>query len=127
MAANVSVLLVDDNHTFRIIATKFLKTLPGVQLVGTANGGLDGLAQAEQLRPEMILVDLHMHDLDGFKLIPQLRALLPQAGIIALSLSDARGCRPATLAAGADDFVDKATMFADLPPAIEKVQHRLAA
>jgi DNA-binding NarL/FixJ family response regulator len=124
---SVSVLLVDDNLTFRTVAAKFLKTLPGVVLAGTAVGGLDGLAQAENLRPDMILVDLHMRDLDGLKLIPQLRALLPQSGIIALSLLEARAFRCATIAAGADEYVDKATMFADLLPAIETVRQRTSA
>lgn len=66
---NVSVLLVDDNPTFRNVAAKFLKTLPGLSVAGTAVGGLDGLAQAQALQPDLILVDLHMRDLDGLRLI----------------------------------------------------------
>ena len=118
---HVSVLLVDDNPTFRTVAAKFLKTLPGVVVAGTAVGGFDGLAQALLLRPDLILVDLQMRDLNGLKLIPRLRTLLPQTGIIALTLLEASAFRGVTLAAGADEFVDKASMFADLWPAIEKV------
>lgn len=121
---NVSVLLVDDNPTFRMVAAKFLKTLPGLVVAGMAVGGLDGLAQAQSLQPDLILVDLHMRDLDGLRLIPQLRALLPQTNIIALTLLEASAFRGVTLAAGADEFVDKATMFADLWPAIERVRQR---
>lgn len=120
--ASVSVLLVDDNPTFRKVAAKFLKTLPGLVVAGTAVGGLDGLAQAQSLRPDLILVDLHMPDLDGLSLIPQLRALLPQTSIIALTLLEASAFRGVSLKAGADEFVDKATMFADLWPAIERVR-----
>ncbi len=122
--ANVSVLLVDDNPTFRKVAAKFLKTLPGLIVAGTAVGGLDGLAQAKRLRPDLILVDLHMRDLGGLSLIPQLRALLPQTNIIALTLLEASAFRGVSLEAGADEFVDKATMFADLWPAIERVRQR---
>ena len=123
---SVSVLLVDDNPTFRNVAAKFLTTLPGLLVAGTAVGGLDGLAQAQALRPDLILVDLHMRDLDGLSLIPQLRALLPQTNIIALTLLEASAFRAVSLAAGADEFVDKATMFADLWPAIERVRCRRA-
>ncbi|MBI1763379.1 MAG: response regulator transcription factor [Acidobacteria bacterium] len=122
--ASVSVLLVDDNPTFRRVADKFLRTLPGLVVAGTAVGGLDGLAQAETLQPDVILVDLHMRDLDGLRLIPQLRALLPQTNIIALTLLEASAFRGVTLAAGADEFVDKANMFAELWPAIERVRQR---
>jgi two-component system, NarL family, nitrate/nitrite response regulator NarL len=120
--ASVSVLLVDDNPTFRTVAAKFLKTLPGLQVAGTAVGGLDGLAQAQALQPDLILVDLQMRDLNGLSLIPQLRALLPHTNIIALTLLEASAFRGISLEAGADEFVDKATMFADLWPAIERVR-----
>jgi DNA-binding NarL/FixJ family response regulator len=120
----VSILLVDDNPTFRRLAARFLQTLPDVEVAGTATGGLDGLAQAESLRPDMILVDLHMPDLDGLSLIPRLRELLPQAGIIALTLLDSSAFRPLTLAAGADEFVDKAMMGTDLFPAIERIRRQ---
>lgn len=122
--ARVSVLLVDDNQTFRNVATKFLTTLPGLQVAGTAVGGLDGLIQAQALQPDLILVDLQMRDLNGLRLIPQLRALLPHTNIIALTLLEASAFRGASLAAGADEFVDKATMFVDLWPAIERVRYR---
>ena len=120
--SNVSVLLVDDNPGFLAVATRFLRTLPGVIVAGTAHGGLDGLQRAGELRPDVVLVDLHMRDLDGLKLIPQLRDLLPHTGIIALTLLDANAFRPATLAAGAHEFVDKATMSVDLPVALLKVR-----
>lgn len=119
---SVSVLLVDDNPTFRKVAAQFLKTLPGLLVAGTAVGGLDGLAQAQALRPDLILVDLHMRDLNGLSLIPQLRALLPESNIIALTLLEASAFRGVSLTAGADEFVDKATMFVDLWPAIERVR-----
>jgi DNA-binding response OmpR family regulator len=74
------------------------------------------------LQPDLILVDLQMRDLNGLSLIPQLRALLPHTNIIALTLLEASAFRGISLEAGADEFVDKATMFADLWPAIERVR-----
>jgi CheY-like chemotaxis protein len=122
--SEVSILLVDDNPTFRSLAARFLQSLPGVIVAGLANGGVDGLTKAQVLCPDLILVDLHMADLSGLKLIPLLRERLPRVGIIALTLLDAKVFRQVTLELGADEFVDKATMVTDLLPAIQRVSSR---
>ncbi len=103
----ISVLLVDDNATFRQIAARFLQAFDDVTVVGTAAGGAEALTQAQALRPQVILLDLLMPDVPGLEAIPRLRAALPDVGIIALTLHDADGYRRAALAAGADDFVTK--------------------
>ena len=117
----IRVLLVDDNVTFLRIATLFLQQYPEVSIVGTADGGFAALRQARDLKPQLILLDLVMPDLAGLKVIPLLRAGLPQMGIIALTLHETDGYRQAALAAGADAFVTKRTLSAELLPAIRRV------
>jgi DNA-binding NarL/FixJ family response regulator len=117
-----TILLVDDNPAFRRIAARFLQLLPEVMVVDTASGGRDGLARAQALRPDVVLMDLHMNDLPGLEAIPRLRACLPEVGIIALTLMETSGYREAALAAGADEFVAKARMDTDLLPAIHRVR-----
>ena len=117
----ISVLLVDDHETFLRVATEFLQRHDELTLVGAARGGKEALAQAQDLRPQVILVDLNMPGLSGLETIPLLRAMLPEAGIIALTLLDAKVYRQAALAAGADDFVPKANLSTDLLPAIRRV------
>ncbi len=117
----ISVLLVDDNPTFLRVATRFLQAHEGVNVVGTANGGQEALVKAQDLRPQIILLDLAMPDLPGLQAIPRLRKLLPQAGIIALTLLDTSGYRQAALSAGADDFIPKAALNTDLLPSIQRV------
>jgi two-component system response regulator NreC len=73
------------------------------------------------------LIDLAMSDLPGLDLIPQLRAALPEIGIIALTLFDTDDYRQAALAAGADGFVSKNTMNTDLIPTIQKITQSDAA
>jgi DNA-binding NarL/FixJ family response regulator len=61
-----------------------------------------------------------MPDLPGLQAIPRLRQLLPQAGIIALTMLDTESYRRAALAAGADEFVPKAVMHTHLLPSIQR-------
>jgi len=88
---------------------------------GPARGGEEALTQAQNLKPEVVLIDLHMPGLSGLETIPRLRAMLPEVSIIALTLLDAKVYRQAALAAGADDFVPKANLSTELLPAIRRV------
>lgn len=119
----IRVWLIDDNPTFLRIATRFLQeACPGeVTVVGTASGGREALAQTLNPRPEVILLDLMMPDMNGLDLIPCLRAMLPHVRIIALTLLDANCYRSAALAAGADAFIPKTAMNTDLLPAIRQI------
>jgi DNA-binding NarL/FixJ family response regulator len=117
----ISILLVDDNPSFLRIATRFLQEHDDVVVVGTAGGGEEALALAQDLQPDIVLIDLAMPDLSGLATIPLLRIVLPEVGIIALTVLDTNGYRQAALAAGANDFVPKASLDTDLLSAIRRV------
>jgi DNA-binding NarL/FixJ family response regulator len=116
----LAVLLVDDSQMFLDVAIAFLQRHDELLVVGAVLGGEEALVQAQELQPHVILIDLDMPGLAGLETIPRLRAMLPQAGIIALTLLSGSAYRQATLAAGGDDLVPKATMSTDLLPAIER-------
>jgi DNA-binding NarL/FixJ family response regulator len=117
----IRVLLVDDHEPFLRVATDFLQRHHELVVVGTAREGEEALAQAQALHPQIILLDLNMPGLNGLETIPRLRVMLPEAGIIALTLLDVNIYRKPALAAGADDFVAKASLTTDLLPAIRRV------
>ncbi len=118
----ISVLLVDDNSTFLGILKDFLQDHGDeVSVVGTASGSEEGLASARTLRPQAVVLDLAMPNLTGLKAIPRFRHMLPDVGIIALSLLDPKTYRQAAVEAGADEFVSKTELTTDLVPAIRRV------
>ena len=117
----ISVLLVDDNPAFLRIATRFLQKHDDTVVIGTADGGEEALALAQDLQPDIVLIDLAMPGLSGLEAIPRLRAVLPAAGIIALTVLNTNSYLQASLEAGANDFVAKAILNTDLLPAIRRV------
>jgi two-component system response regulator NreC len=121
----VCVLLVDDHEPFLRAAADFLQRHHELAVVGVLRGGEEALAQAQDLRPHVILIDLNMPGLNGLETISRLRVMLPEVGIIALTLLDPNAYRQAALAAGADDFVSKANLTSDLLPAIRRVARAL--
>jgi DNA-binding NarL/FixJ family response regulator len=116
-----AVMLVDDNLIFLRMLTRFLANQREVEVcvVGAVLGGRGAVAQADRLRPDVILLDLEMPDVSGLDLLPRLRATVPDARLIALTLLDPDTHQAMVLAAGADGFVSKASLEHDLIPAIQ--------
>jgi two-component system, NarL family, invasion response regulator UvrY len=118
----IRVLLADGNPTFLHIAADVFRLYPELALVGTASTPSQTLALAQELCPQVILIDLNLPGLLNSKLIARLRHLLPQVGIIALNLLDAKGIYyQMALDIGADDLVDKGALVTNLLPAIQRV------
>ena len=117
----ISVMLIDDNMTFLNATAQFLEAQEDVDVVGKALGGADALGKVRELKPQIVLVDLAMPGLPGLEVIPRLRKLLPNVGIIALTVMNTKSFRKAALAAGADNFIPKPAMRRELLPAIRQV------
>ena len=117
----ISVMLVDDSLTFLRATIRFLEAHDDMVIVGTANEGKEALAQVEDLQPQIILIDLAMPGLPGLETIPRLRSMMPDVGIIALTVMNTNSFRQAALEAGADIFIPKSTMRTDLLPAIRRL------
>lgn len=89
VAANViRVLIIDDHTLFRSGIKLLLERQQGFEVAGEAADGLDGAKHAKKLRPDVILLDLHMPGTGGLAAIPLLLEELPQARIIMLTVSE---------------------------------------
>jgi len=119
----MSLMLVDDNPMFLRILRRFLEEagVPNLTVVATAGSGREALDLSPTVRPTMMLVDLVMQDCHGPELIRSLRRMLPETGIIALTMLGAEVYRQAALAAGADDCVTRADLEHVLLPALLRV------
>jgi DNA-binding NarL/FixJ family response regulator len=118
--SKMHILFIAGNPAFRPVVTHFLGECAEVCLVDILPASEKVLAQAQDLRPHVILLDLDTSDQTGLKTIVNLRASLLEVGIIALSLLDAEGYRQAVLAAGANDLILKSNLRTDLLPAIHR-------
>jgi two-component system response regulator NreC len=126
----VNILLINRHTAFAASMVAYLTLYSELKVVAIARDGERGLRAAEALWLDMILVDLDPRGIgrasSGLATIRHLRASLPGAGIIAMSLHDHNGYQQAALLAGADDFVLKTRMTEDLVPTIQRVmQSRL--
>jgi response regulator of citrate/malate metabolism len=79
------VLVVDDDFMVARIHAGFVERTPGFTVVGTARSGGDALRMARELRPDLVLLDIYMPDLDGLTVLRQLRAELPEVDVLVIT------------------------------------------
>jgi DNA-binding NarL/FixJ family response regulator len=82
------VLLADDQALFREALATLLGARPEVQVVGEAGDGFQALQRSADLRPDVVLMDLHMPVLDGIAATRRLRAEQPEVRVLALTTFD---------------------------------------
>ena len=98
----IRVLLVDDHAVVREGLRTYLELQDGIEVAGEAADGHEGVAAAERLRPDVILMDLVMPRLDGVGAMRELRRRLPAARVIVLtSFTDDAKLLPAVQAGAA--------------------------
>jgi DNA-binding NarL/FixJ family response regulator len=85
---NTTVLIVDDHDAFREAARRLLES-EGFSVVGEASGGHDGIAAVERLRPEVVLLDINLPDLDGLSVADQLAQSAWAPDVVLISSRDA--------------------------------------
>lgn len=105
------VLLVDDNGDFRRAARQLLER-HGFLVVAEAETGISGIERAQQHRPDLVLVDVQLPDIDGFEVAERLSQLEVRAGVILTSSLDGSDFGALVATSAALGFVPKAELSA---------------
>lgn len=82
----VRVLLADDHALFREGLAGIIRAQPEMQVVGEANDGLEAFVKAQELKPDLILMDVQMPGMDGIEAVKQIKQILPDTIIVMLTV-----------------------------------------
>jgi DNA-binding NarL/FixJ family response regulator len=119
--APVRVLLVDDFEPWRRAVCSMLKGQTELQIVGEVGDGLEAVQKAQELKPDLILLDIGLPNLNGLEAASRIRQVAPGAKILFLTQIRDKDMVRAALSAGAQGYVLKTDAGSELLPAVAGV------
>lgn len=102
-----TILLVDDHPMLRNGVKQLISTVNHFQIIGETGSGLESIQLAEKLEPDIILLDINMHDISGLEILSYLREKNILSRIIMFTVSDAKEDIITALKTGADGYLLK--------------------
>lgn len=115
------VFLIDDHAVLRSGLRLLLQTQPGLEVVGDASDGAEGLAEVRRLKPDLVILDLSMPGLGGLEMLKQAMAEQPWLKVMVLTMHDDIEFVRTALTAGAVGYVLKRAADTELLTAIRTV------
>ena len=107
-----SVLIVDDHPSFRATARMLLEA-EGYDVVGEAPDGESAISAAGALRPDLVLLDVNLPDLDGFAVAERIAGVEGAPAVVLVSSRDSSDFGPLVHASGARGFISKVELSGD--------------
>ena len=120
-AERIRVLIVDDHALFRRGLMLVLESEDGIDVVGEADDGEDAIAKAEQLAPDVVLMDVRMPRISGIEATRRLAEALPTTKIIMLTVSDEEEDLYEAIKAGATGYLLKEISIEEVADAVRAV------
>ena len=119
----LTVLYVEDDQDTQEQFSKFLSHLSGTLI--TATNGVEGLTAYQEHKPDIIITDIQMPDMNGMNMISIIRSIDKSAGLIVLSAFSNTGYLMKSIDIGIDAYVTKPVLSSQLYDALLKSAHRI--
>lgn len=117
----IRILIVDDHFVVRLGLRTLLETEPDMDVVGEGANGVEGVAQAALLKPDVVVMDISMPEMDGLEATRRIRALGQSSHVLILTVHAQERYLFSVLRAGASGYVLKSTIDTELVEAIRVV------
>ncbi|MBT8250930.1 MAG: response regulator transcription factor [Acidimicrobiia bacterium] len=121
MIGGIRILVVDDHSIVRQGLRSLLEKESGIEVIGEAFDGTSAVAAAQELRPDVIIMDVTMAGMNGIEATRRIIALMPTARILCLSLHADPHIVSSMLEAGASGYVVKSADLTELAAAVRAV------
>jgi two-component system response regulator NreC len=120
--SKIRVLLVDDHGVVRSGLRMLLENEQDIEIVGEASGGLQAIELVKQQRPDIVLMDVQMSDMNGIDATREIKRLYPETAVLTLTMYENEQYLLEMLKAGASGYIPKRAAPDELVEAIHTVQ-----
>jgi DNA-binding NarL/FixJ family response regulator len=120
---SIRVLVVDDFEPFRRFTCSVLQNRPDIEVICEASDGLEAVQKAQELQPDLILLDLNLPNLNGIEVARQIRECSPKSKVLFVSENRSPDIAEEALRNGASGYVVKSDAGSELLPAVDAVLH----
>ncbi len=121
------ILIADDNELVRCGLKMLIEQHEGWSVCDQAVDGREAIDKAEELKPDVILLDIFMPRLDGLSALPLIRQIAPASKVLILTVHDSLDLARIAASEGASGFISKSLVWRDLVPEIEALQNGRAS
>jgi DNA-binding NarL/FixJ family response regulator len=118
------ILIVDDMPSMRILMKQYLCNNEAVIVVGEATNGEEALRKAQELQPDVVILDMSMPGLSGVEVARKIKSLLPNIYVYLCSAYELKEFRELNLDSPADGFIQKSSMKPELQAMIRRELER---
>ena len=118
------VLLCDDTKDILLLLRLEFGFDPDVEVVGTAENGVEAIELAGRFRPDVVVLDLAMPVMDGLEALPEIKRVSPDSAVIVLSGFDASAMASQAIELGADRYVEKGTSPSEIVRMVKETVSR---
>jgi len=120
-ASLVRVLVVDDFEPYRCLIATILRKQPELQILCEVSDGLEAVQKAEELQPDLILLDINLPNLNGIEAASRIRQVAPGAKLVFVTQNSDKEIVAAALITGAHGYVLKTDAGGELLSAVAAV------
>jgi pilus assembly protein CpaE len=117
----IRILIVDDNQLTIENVSRLIDFEPGLLVVGSGRTGSEGVQKAQDLRPDIVLMDINMPDMDGIEACRQIAQVSPRSRVMMMSVQSDMAYLKQAMNAGAREFLIKPFDYDELVNAIRRV------
>ncbi|HQU09180.1 MAG TPA: response regulator transcription factor, partial [Opitutales bacterium] len=115
------VFIAEDQTILRDLVKRVLEGYPSVTVIGTSGDGQDAYERCLELRPDILILDIMMPQLNGVEVLKRLKAKIPGIKILVFSEACAKNVIKEAVECGVDGFIEKDIELAELERAIERI------
>jgi DNA-binding NarL/FixJ family response regulator len=121
MMESYRIVLADDHALFRLGMRKIINDVPGMEVIGEANDGIELLEMLRELTPDLVVLDISMPNLRGIEVAREIRSLYPRTKVLILTMHKNKEYLYHAIASGANGYLLKEDSDEELLLAIEMI------